>query len=163
MFDATKKREASQDEVSIEILNLYLSTGVLTKIVGTPYYASSVYRKVRKPSVRRGKAKKAYEALGVNYQFLENPEEEFDIRLTAEEINNALEMTNVPRYNEVKAFMQTENYKSMTEGERIEALDEINDNYKSLLSYNPDGSFMEHSKYILELMESRYLEQYGQD
>ena len=56
-----------------------------------------------------------------------------------------------------------ENYKSMTEGERIEALDEINDNYKSLLSYNPDGSFMEHSKYILELMESRYLEQYGQD
>ena len=163
MFDATKKREASQDEVSIEILNLYLSTGVLTKVVGTPYYASSVYRKVRKPSVRRGKAKKAYEALGVDYQFLENPEEEFEIRLTAEEINNALEMTNAPRYNEVKAFMQTENYKSMTEGERIEALDEINDNYKSLLSYNPDGSFMEHSKYILELMESRYLEQYGQD
>ena len=163
MFDATKKREASQDEVSIEILNLYLSTGVLTKVVGTPYYASSVYRKVRKPSVRRGKAKKAYEALGADYQFLENPEEEFDIRLTAEEINNALEMTNAPRYNEVKAFMQTENYKSMTEGERIEALDEINDNYKSLLSYNPDGSFMEHSKYILELMESRYLEQYGQD
>lgn len=163
MFDATKKREASQDEVSIEILNLYLSTGVLTKVVGTPYYASSVYRKVRKPSVRRGKAKKAYEALGVDYQFLENPEEEFDIRLTAEEINKALEMTNAPRYNEVKAFMQTENYKSMTEGERIEALDEINDNYKSLLSYNLDGSFMEHSKYILELMESRYLEQYGQD
>ena len=163
MFDATKKREASQDETSIEILNLYLRTGVLTKAVGTPYYASSVYRKIRKPSVRRGKAKKAYETLGVTYSFLENPEEDFNIKLTAEEVNNALEMSNVPRYNEIKNFMQTEDYQAMTDVEKIESLDDINNRYKSLLSYNPDGSFMEHSKYILDLMESRYLEQYGQN
>ena len=163
MFDATKKREASQDDTSIEILNLYLRTGVLTKAVGTPYYASSVYRKIRKPSVRRGKAKKAYQALGVNYSFLEGPEEDFNIKLTAEEVNNALEMSNVPRYNEIKNFMQTEEYQSMTDVEKIESLDDINDRYKSLLSYNPDGSFMEHSKYILELMETRHLEQYGQN
>jgi len=163
MFDATKKREASQDDTSIEILNLYLRTGVLTKAVGTPYYASSVYRKIRKPSVRRGKAKKAYQALGVNYSFLEGPEEDFNIKLTAEEVNNALEMSNVPRYNEIKNFMQTEEYQAMTDVEKIESLDDINNRYKSLLSYNPDGSFMDHSKYILELMETRYLEQYGQN
>jgi len=163
MFDATKKKEASQDEVSIEILNLYLETGTLTKAVGTPYYASSVYRKLNPPSVSRGKAKKAYEALGVTYQFLENPEEDFFVRLTAEEINNALEMSNTLRYNDIKSFMQTEEYQGMTSGEKIEALDEINDRYKSLLSYNPDGSFAEHSKYILGIMEKRYLEQYGQD
>jgi len=163
MFDATKMREASQDDTSIEILNLYLRTGVLTKAVGTPYYASSVYRKIRKPSVRRGKAKKAYEALGVTYSFLENPEEDFNIKLTAEEVNNALEMSNVPRYNEIKSFIQTEEYQAMTDVEKIESLDDINGRYKSLLSYNPDGSFMEHSKYILDLMESRYLEQYGQN
>jgi len=163
MFDATKMREASQDDTSIEILNLYLRTGVLTKAVGTPYYASSVYRKIRKPSVRRGKAKKAYEALGVTYSFLENPEEDFNIKLTAEEVNNALEMSNVPRYNEIKSFIQTEEYQAMTDVEKIESLDDINGRYKSLLSYNPDGSFMEHSKYILDLMESRYLEQNGQN
>jgi len=163
MFDATKMREASQDDTSIEILNLYLRTGVLTKAVGTPYYASSVYRKIRKPSVRRGKAKKAYQALGVNYSFLESPEEDFNIKLTAEEVNKALEMSNAPRYNEIKNFMQTEDYQAMTDVEKIESLDDINNRYKSLLSYNPDGSFMEHSKYILDLMESRYLEQYGQN
>ena len=163
MFDATKMREASQDDTSIEILNLYLRTGVLTKAVGTPYYASSVYRKIRKPSVRRGKAKKAYEALGVTYSFLENPEEDFNIKLTAEEVNNALEMSNIPRYNEIKSFIQTEEYQAMTDVEKIESLDNINGRYKSLLSYNPDGSFMEHSKYILDLMESRYLEQNGQN
>jgi hypothetical protein len=156
-------REASQDDTSIEILNLYLRTGVLTKAVGTPYYASSVYRKIRKPSVRRGKAKKAYEALGATYSFLENPEEDFNIKLTAEEVNNALEMSNVPRYNEIKSFIQTEEYQAMTDVEKIESLDDINGRYKSLLSYNPDGSFMEHSKYILDLMESRYLEQNGQN
>ena len=163
MFDATKKKEASQDEVSLNILNLYLDTGVLTKAVGTPYYASSVYRKLRPPSVSRGKAKKAYAALGTTYQFIENPQEDFFVRLTAEEINNALEMTNTLRYNDIQAFMQTEEYQGMTNNEKIEALDDINDRYKSLLSYNPDGSFMEHSKYILGIMERRYLEQYGQN
>jgi hypothetical protein len=163
MFDATKGKTASQDEVSIEILNLYLDTGILTKAVGTPYYASSVYRKLDPPSVSRGKAKKAYEALGKPYNFLNNPQEDFFVRLTAEEINNALQMSNSLRYEEIKAFMQTEDYQSMTSNEKIEALDEINDRYKSLLSYNPDGSFMEHSIYILEVMEQRYLEQYGQD
>jgi hypothetical protein len=163
MFDATKRREASQDEVSLNILNLYLDTGVLTKAVGTPYYASSVYRKLRPPSVSRGKAKKAYAALGTTYQFIENPQEDFFVRLTSEEINNALEMTNTLRYNDIQAFMQTEEYQGMTNNEKIEALDEINDRYKSLLSYNPDGSFMEHSKYILGIMERRYLEQYGQN
>ena len=163
MFDALKSRQASQDEVSIEILNLYLDTGVLPKAVGTPYYASSVYRKLNPPSVSRGKAKKAYEALGRPYNFLNNPEEDFFVRLTAEEINNALAMSNTLRYEDIKSFMQTDDYKSMTPNEKIEALDELNDRYKSLLSYNPDGSFMEHSKYILEVMEQRYLEQYGQD
>ena len=163
MFDATKKKEASQDEVSLNILNLYLDTGVLTKAVGTPYYASSVYRKLRPPSVSRGKAKKAYAALGTTYQFIENPQEDFFVRLTAEEINSALEMTNTLRYNDIQSFMQTEEYQGMTNNEKIEALDDINDRYKSLLSYNPDGSFMEHSKYILGIMERRYLEQYGQD
>jgi len=59
--------------------------------------------------------------------------------------------------------MQSEEYQSMTPNEKIEAMDDINDRYKSLLSYNPDGTFMQHSKYILDIMERRYLEQYGQD
>ena len=127
MFDATKGKTASQDEVSIEILNLYLDTGILTKAVGTPYYASSVYRKLDPPSVSRGKAKKAYEALGRPYNFLNNPEEDFFVRLTAEEINNALAMSNTMRYEDIKNFMQSDDYKSMTSNEKIEALDEIND------------------------------------
>ena len=72
-------------------------------------------------------------------------------------------MTNTLRYNDIQSFMQTEDYQGMSNNEKIEALDDINDRYKSLLSYNPDGSFMEHSKYILGIMERRYLEQYGQD
>ena len=83
--------------------------------------------------------------------------------MTSEEINNALEMSNTLRYNDIQSYMQTEEYQKMSNNEKIEALDDINDRYKSLLSYNPDGSFMEHSKYILEIMERRYLEQYGED
>jgi hypothetical protein len=163
MFDALKNRKASQDEVSIEILNLYLETGVLTRAVGTPYYASSVYRKIKTPSLGRGKARKAYEKSGKTYSWWSKPQEDFEVKLTAKEINEALAISNTMRYEDIKSFMLTEDYKSMSSNEKIEALDEINDRYKSLLSYNPDGSFMLHSLYIMDIMEQKYLEQYGQD
>jgi hypothetical protein len=163
MFDALKNRKASQDEVSIEILNLYLETGVLTRAVGTPYYASSVYRKIKTPSLGRGKARKAYEKSGKTYSWWSKPQEDFEVKLTAKEINEALAISNTMRYEDIKSFMLTEDYKSMSSNEKIEALDEINDRYKSLLSYNPDGSFMLHSLYIMDIMEQKYLEQYGEN
>ena len=58
--------------------------------------------------------------------------------------------------------METDLYKKAGSEERIEILDEVNGKYNSLLEYNKDKSFAPHSKYILDIMEKRYLEQYGE-
>jgi hypothetical protein len=161
MFDPYKTSTSGTDPVSIEILNLYMRTGELPKAIGTPYYASSVHRKLEVPSFSRGKAQKAMQNLmasGAKYEFVGNTPEDFRFSLTAEELNNILEMSNSLRYKDMQQFMQTDKFKGMSDSEKIEALDELNQKYNSMLEYLPDGSFMPHSKYLIQVIENKYLE-----
>jgi hypothetical protein len=161
MFDPYKTSTSGTDPVSIEILNLYMRTGELPKAIGTPYYASSVHRKLEVPSFSRGKAQKAMQNLmasGAKYEFVGNTPEDFRFSLTAEELNNILEMSNSLRYKDMQQFMQTDKFKGMSDSEKIEALDELNKKYNSMLEYLPDGSFMPHSKYLIQVIENKYLE-----
>jgi hypothetical protein len=67
-------------------------------------------------------------------------------------------MSNSLRYKDMQQFMQTDKFKGMSDSEKIEALDELNQKYNSMLEYLPDGSFMPHSKYLIQIIENKYLE-----
>lgn len=159
MFDPYKTTTTGSDPVSIEILGIYTRTGELPKAVGTPYYASSVHRKLEVPSFKEKKARVALDKLrdrGKSYSFIGKTGEDFRFSLTAEELNDMLEMSNSHRYVHIQEFMRRPEYQNMSDAEKIDALNEINGKYNSMLEYYPDGTFMPHSVYLLDLIQERY-------
>jgi len=159
MFDPYKTTTTGSDPVSIEILGIYTRTGELPKAVGTPYYASSVHRKLEVPSFKEKKARVALDKLrdrGKSYSFIGKTGEEFRFSLTAEELNDMLEMSNSHRYVHIQEFMRRPEYQNMSDAEKIDALNEINGKYNSMIEYYPDGTFMPHSVYLLDLIEKRH-------
>jgi hypothetical protein len=67
-----------------------------------------------------------------------------------------LEMSNSHRYADIQQFMKRPEYSNMSDGEKIDALNEINEKYNSMIEYYPDGTFMPHSIYVLDLIQERY-------
>jgi len=135
------------------------ATQCLPKAVGTPYYASSVHRKLEVPSFKEKKARVALDKLrdrGKSYSFIGKTGEEFRFSLTAEELNDMLEMSNSHRYVHIQEFMRRPEYQNMSDAEKIDALNEINGKYNSMIEYYPDGTFMPHSVYLLDLIEKRH-------
>ena len=51
--------------------------------------------------------------------------------------------------------METEKYNAMNDEEKIEALNEINDNYNSAIEIH-DGKFRNHTKVLFEIMQEVY-------
>jgi len=161
MFDPYKTTTTGSDPVSIEILGIYTRTGELPKAVGTPYYASSVHRKLEVPSLKDKKSRVALDKLkerGKSYSFLGKTGEDFRFSLTAEELNDMLEMSNSHRYAHIQEFMKRPEYQNMSDAEKIDALNEINAKYNSMIEYYPDGTFMPHSVYVLDVIQQRYQE-----
>jgi hypothetical protein len=157
-FDITKSRQGYADEVSQEIWRLYEETETLSKVVGTPYYATT--RKLDVPGLnsRSKKEKEAFARTGKEYSFLSDPEfGEEKIYLTTEEINKAMELSGRERYGLVKQFMMSDEYMSgLTNKERIEELDKINDKFNGFKEVDEDGNFRSHTLYLLDVMEERY-------
>lgn len=156
LFDVTKGREGSSDPVSIEALRIYQETGEAIKVLDIPYFAQSVYRHLKPPSLTRGKPKKAYEK-GKKYQFIEDGVN-FKMKLNAEQVNEALRLAAQLRYAEVEKFVGSEEYKGLTDQERISRFETINGKYNGLVEVAPDGTFMPHTVYILDQFEKNYLE-----
>jgi hypothetical protein len=153
LFDITKSRQGEADPVSNEIWRLYEETEDLTKVVGTPGYAEK--RKLNIPNVR-GKNRKLVKALGKSYTWIDD--EEFmaeRIYLNTEQMNMLMAASGKERYAEVEAFMATEEYKAMDSEERIEALNEIADNYNSAIERS-GGSFRNHTLVLFDILQKIY-------
>ncbi|MCW4027632.1 MAG: hypothetical protein NWE76_09140 [Candidatus Bathyarchaeota archaeon] len=153
LFDITKSRQGEADPVSNEIWRLYEETEDLTKVVGTPGYAEK--RKLNIPNVR-GKNRKLVKALGKSYTWIDD--EDFmaeRIYLNTEQMNMLMAASGKERYAEVEAFMATEKYKAMDSEERIEALNDIADNYNSAIEIH-NGQFRNHTKLLFEILQEIY-------
>lgn len=157
----SKMHSAEIDDVTRAGVELYSATGDVPSFFAPPQFAQSVFRKQSPPSVSRGKAKKAYERLPKEYNFLENPEEDFTITLNANQINHAIKLACQPRYKELETLVHSEEFKNMSDSERAAAFDKIHQRFNGLLEYDENGDFMPHSLYILDLFEAAYNEQYG--
>lgn len=153
-FDVTKTREGSSDPVSMEALRIYQETGQTIKPLDVPYFASSVFRHIDTPSFSRGKAKKAY-AAGKKYEFVEAGVD-FKMKLNAEQVNEALRLAASLRFQECTQFVQSDRYKNMTDEERLAEFESLNSKYNGLVEFDPDGNFMPHTIYLMDLFEEEY-------
>tara|TARA_R100000406_G_scaffold25771_4_gene16528 strand:- start:723 stop:4697 length:3975 start_codon:yes stop_codon:yes gene_type:complete len=155
LFDVTKAREGSSDPVSMEALRIYQDTGEVIKVLDLPYFAQSVFRHLNPPSFKRGKAKKAYQK-GKKYQFVED-DVDFKMKLNAEQVNEALRLAASLRYDECTQFVNSDKYKGMSDEERMSEFESINAKYNGLVEFDPNGDFMPHTKYLMDLFEKEYL------
>jgi len=153
LFDITKSRQGEADPVSNEIWRLYEQTEDLTKVVGTPGYASG--RKMNVPNIKRNHGR-AISNLNKNYTWIDDQEFMAErIYLNAEQINRLMAASGKERYAEVEAFMATEKYAKMDDEERIEALNKINENYNGAIETHK-GSFREHTKVLFDILQEIY-------
>jgi hypothetical protein len=155
-----KTRQGEADNVSQEIWRLYEETEELTSIVGTPYYATT--RKVDVPNMseRSKKEKEAFNRTGKKYTFLDDVDFiDGSIYLSVEEINKAMELSGKERYALARQLMNTTEYMTeMSNAERIEALNEIDEKFNGLKEIDNDGNFRSHTLYLLDVIEQKYLE-----
>ena len=163
MFDITKARQGEDDLVSNEVWRLYENTEELSTAVGTPYYAQKRKISVPSMSMRTRKEREAFTKLGKDYEFLKD--EEFvdgSVALNTEQINKLMEISGRQRYSELEALIASEEYMSMTDKEKIEAMNEIDEDYRSLKEYDGD-SFKPHTIQALDFIEEQYLKLRGRE
>jgi len=153
LFDITKARQGEADAVSNEIWRLYEQTERLTKVCGTPGYAEK--RKLNVPNIR-AKHLKMLKEIDKSYTWMDDEEFMADaVYLNTDQINRMMEASGKERYMEVEAFMETEEYNAMDNEERIEALDDINDNYNSAIEISA-GKFRNHTMVLFDIMQEIY-------
>ena len=153
LFDITKARQGEADAVSNEIWRLYEQTERLTKACGTPGYAEK--RKLNVPNIK-AKHLKMLKEIDKSYTWMDDEEFMADaVYLNTEQINRMMEASGKERYMEVEAFMETEEYNAMDNEERIEALDDINDNYNSAIEISA-GKFRNHTMVLFDIMQEIY-------
>ena len=153
LFDITKARQGEADPVSNELWRLYESTEDLSTVVGTPGYAEK--RKLNVPNIKK-RHMGAIRSLGKEYTWIKD--EEFmaeSLYLNTEQINKLMVASGKERYAEVEDLMNSEKYQNMSDEDKVEALNEINENYNSAIEKNR-GEFREHTKVLFDILQEIY-------
>ena len=155
LFDITKIRQGEADAVSQEIYRLFEQTQEISKVVSTPSFAKK--RKVSVPNVKTRKERAALRReYGKTYTFFDDKEfTDGGVYLNTEQLNRLMAIAGQERYEEVEALINSTNYRNMSDEERLEALNEINDNYSSVKEYD-GGRFKKHTIAILDIMQKIY-------
>jgi len=134
---------------------LYEQTEDLTKAVGTPRYASTTAISV--PDIVSNKERKALRQAGVNYPWMDDEEFLKDrVRLNTEQINRMMRVSGRERYAEIEQLMTSEAYQKMNDDARVEALNEVADNYNSVKEIDSRGRFRAHTLELFKIMQEIY-------
>ena len=155
LFDVMKVRQGDGDPVSSEVWSLYEQTEEIASVVSTPYFAD--LRKLKPPYPRTKKEKKAYEAAGLNFTYLED--EEFmsqTHRMTVKQANRVMEVAGKQRYVAAEQLIGTEEYLNAKPLRRLEMLDDLNQNFSGVKELNEDGTFRSHTIEIMKIMQEIY-------
>ena len=153
LLDITKARQGEADPVSNEIYRLYEQTENLTKAVGTPSFAEK--RAYNVPDVKR-KDLGRIRRLGVQYDWM-NDEEFMKERvfLNTEQLNRMMAAAGKQRYAEIQEYMGTPAYQALTDEERVEALNKINDDYRSGIQKDGRG-YKNHTIELFKILQEIY-------
>lgn len=154
LFDITSARQGEADPVSNEIYRLYEATEELTTVIGTPGYAENTALSV--PDFIKRKDLAALRREGLDPEFVKD--EDFmksRVYLNTEQLNRLMEISGKERYAMAEELISSYKYENMTDEERIEALNEVNDSFNSIKEY--DGRRLRnHSVEIVNIIEEIY-------
>jgi hypothetical protein len=153
LFDITKARQGEADSVSNEIWRLFEQTELLTKACGTPGFAEK--RKLNVPNIN-SRHLKALAEKSDKYTWMKDDEFMADaFYLNTEQMNRLMEVAGKQRYTAIESLMETEEYNSMNDEERIEALDDLNENYNGAVELK-GGEFKNHTMVLFDIMQEVY-------
>ena len=154
LFDVTKLRQGEDDAVSQEIYRLMESTGNISKAVSTPSFAKK--RKVSVPNISSKKERLALTAAGRDYSYLDDQKfVDSGVYLNTEQLNRLMAIAGKERYQQLEILINSVDYQYMSDDERVEAMDEINDMYNSVKEY--DGrQFRNHTLAVLDIIQEIY-------
>ena len=153
LLDITKARQGEADAVSNEIYRLYESTEDLPKVVGTPSFAKK--RSYNVPNIKKKHLSRIRRA-GVQYDWMNDEEFMSDkVFLNTEQLNRMMAVAGKQRYSDVEFLMNTPKYKSMSDEERIEAINKVNEDYSSGIQIDGRG-FKNHSVELFKVMQEIY-------
>ena len=111
--------------------------------------------------IKTKKERAALAATGKTYTFLND--EEFmssKVIFSIEDINSLMEIAGKERYSEVATFMDSKEYQELSDADKIEALNDIADNYNSMKEFtknaNGDVVFRPQTIAMLDIMQKIY-------
>jgi len=163
LFDVTKIRQGEADPVSQEIYRLMESTGNISKAVSTPSFAKK--RKVSVPNISSKNERMALRIVGKDYSYLDDQKfVDSGVYFNTEQLNRLMAIAGKERYQQLEMLINSVDYQYMSDDERVEAMDEINDMYNSIKEY--DGrQFRNHTLAVLDIIQEIYEsgEQQGED
>ena len=154
LFDVTKIRQGEADPVSQEIYRLMESTGNISRAVSTPSFAKK--RKISVPNIKSKNERKALRILGKDYSYLDDKKfVDSGVYFNTEQLNRLMAIAGKERYQQLEMLINSGDYQYMSDDERVEAMDEINDMYNSVKEY--DGRrFRNHTLAILDIIQEIY-------
>lgn len=154
LFDFTKARVGGSEPVSNEVYRLYESTGDVSRIVGTPRFATT--RVVDIPQIVSKKEARALIASGEVYSFLDDQEFiESKVYLNTDQINRLMSVAGKQRYNDALRLINSVEYSMMDDEQRMEALNEVNKNYNGIKEYDA-AEFKPHTRLMFQILEKIY-------
>lgn len=155
LFDVYKSRQGEADPVSNEVWRLFEQTEELTSACGTPYFATT--RKIAPPKIKTKKELAALEATGKEYSFLKD--EEFmnsKVRFSIEDINALAAVANRERYQALEKLVSSEEYKSMSDADKLQAMNDIAGDFNGIKEFGEDKMFKKHTIMVLDIMQRIY-------
>tara|TARA_R100001440_G_scaffold75701_1_gene103661 strand:+ start:63 stop:896 length:834 start_codon:yes stop_codon:yes gene_type:complete len=155
LFDITKLRKGEDDHVSQEMFRLFEQLEAVPDVVGTPGYAQK--RKINVPNMTTRKAKMALKRAGLDdLSFLKDGAFlDEKVYLNTEQLNRLMAVSGKARYAEIEELITSEKYFRLSDQEKLEALNELNQNYNSQIEIER-GRLKPHSIELVRIMQEIY-------
>jgi len=164
LVDPFKVRQGSEDPIALEALEIFEETGEIINVISVPRFArASVVRAVPSKDSMSAKEQFALRKLNKEYKFLSEPKEGFAPELNAEESNRLIALANKDKYNEAVKLYSSNGYGRMSNGEKLKEYSKINNSFNSAIELDDRNRFRPHTIEFLDILESKYMMQYGDE
>jgi hypothetical protein len=161
LFDITKSRKGEADPVSNEVYRLYEETGSISEAVGTPSFANS--RAISVPDLVSAKDRRLIRRANREYTFMDDVEfMKGKINLTTEQMNAIMQVAGRERYGLLAELVRSEDYQKMSDKQKLEAMNEINENFTKVKAVERNR-LRPYSLQILDFIEQNYRDERQKD
>jgi len=154
MFDLTRAQQGSADPLSNEVWRIFEQTLEMAGVCSTPGYAEK--RAVSVPNISSKKDKRLVAALPKKYSWMEDEEFMADrVYLNTEQMNRLMKISGKNRYEMAMQVIQTQEYKSANDQDKLEMLEDVAGEFNSAKEYTDQG-FEPHTIELFNIIQNIY-------